>query len=253
MAVTPKNKQEHLLNIMSADRRLGVRALVEKTRRRLRREQEEEARLRRMQRHERALNRQGYEFVAGADEVGRGALAGPLVAAAVILGRESSLPGLNDSKKLSSRSRELLSDLIIEQAVSWAIVEIDAARIDSLGLQAANLWALGQAVIRLKPEPDFAIFDGFNVTGPGVPSLGLVKGDSQSQSVAAASIIAKVHRDRIMVENHKTYPDFRFDENKGYGTAGHQEALKTCGPCELHRRSFLGTDLWAGQARLELG
>lgn len=187
--------------------------------------------------YERALGRAGFRLVAGADEAGRGACAGPLVAASVILPR-TPLPGLNDSKKLTPRTRERLYDVIITKAVAWAVVRVEPEECDALGMHVANLEALRRAVARLETPPDFVLTDGFPVDGLGVPSLAMWKGDAVAASVSAASVLAKVTRDRIMVEYAADYPDYSFEVHKGYCTRLHQGILDDRGPCAIHRMKW---------------
>lgn len=187
--------------------------------------------------YERALGRAGFRLVAGADEAGRGACAGPLVAASVILPR-TPLPGLNDSKKLTARAREELYDVIVAKAVAWSVVRVEPAECDVLGMHVANLEALRRAVARLSTAPDFVLTDGFAVDGLGVPSLGMWKGDAVAASVSAASILAKVTRDRLMVEYAAEFPEYAFEVHKGYCTRLHQGILDERGPCAIHRMAW---------------
>ena len=189
---------------------------------------------------ERQLRENGFALVAGVDEVGRGALAGPLVAAAVVLPEHYALPGLKDSKLLTPAARERLSRAIREQAVALSIVRITPAVIDRRGLQRSNQRALRAAIARLQPRPDYALTDGLPVPRMPVPALSIKKGDRVAASVAAASIVAKVFRDRSMRRLHRRYPAFGFARNKGYGTSEHWDALRREGPCPIHRMSFQG-------------
>jgi len=184
--------------------------------------------------YERALGRAGFPVVAGADEAGRGACAGPLVAAAVIL-PPRPLDGLADSKKLTPRARERLYGLVVERALAWAVVLVEPTECDDLGMHVANLEALRRAVSRLDARPDFVLTDGFPVDGLGVPSLAVWKGDAVAASVAAASIVAKVTRDRIMEAYAADFPAYAFGVHKGYCTAEHQAELDERGPCAIHR------------------
>lgn len=187
--------------------------------------------------YERALGRAGFVRVAGADEAGRGACAGPLVAGACILPARA-IPGLDDSKKLSAAARERMYDVIVERAVAWAVVRVEPAECDTLGMHVANLEALRRAVARLDVEPDFVLTDGFGVDGLGRPSLAMWKGDAVAASVSAASILAKVTRDRIMADYHGQFPEYRFDIHKGYCTRVHQDILDERGPCGIHRMKW---------------
>ncbi|MGH2728869.1 MAG: ribonuclease HII [Actinomycetota bacterium] len=189
---------------------------------------------------ERELQDQGFSLVAGVDEVGRGALAGPLYAGAVILPDDWDLPGLKDSKLLTPKQREVLAVKIREQAVALRLVRVTPAIIDRRGLHKSNVRALRAAVARLDPRPHYALSDGFSVPRMPVPTLSIRKGDRVAASVAAASIVAKVVRDRAMRRLHRRYPMFGFARNKGYGTAEHWEALREHGPSPVHRMSFKG-------------
>lgn len=189
---------------------------------------------------ETTLARAGFGIVAGADEAGRGACAGPITAAACILpsGRRGKIPGLTDSKLLSAAVRERLYDEIVERAVAWQVVSIDAPTIDAIGLHVANLQAMRRAVRSLHVAPTYTLTDGFPVDGLGVPALAVWKGDRVSSSIAAASILAKVTRDRFMCTLADQYPQYGFEVHKGYGTAAHERALQTHGPCAQHRASY---------------
>jgi ribonuclease HII len=189
---------------------------------------------------ERQLHEQGFPLVAGVDEVGRGALAGPLVTAAVILPEDWDLPGLKDSKLCTPKVRDRLSAAIREQALAFALVRVTPQIIDRRGLHRSNLRALRAAIARLQPRPNYALTDGFPIPRMPVPALSIRKGDRVAASVAAASIVAKVSRDRAMRRLHRQYPAFGFKNNKGYGTAEHWQALREHGPSPVHRLSFKG-------------
>lgn len=189
--------------------------------------------------YERTLMRAGLGPVAGADEAGRGACAGPLVAAAVVLPAGASrIAGLADSKLLTPAARERVYAEVVSKALAWEAVVISAAEIDRSGLHRCNLAAMRRALARLTVRPSFVLTDGFTVAGLGRPGLAIWKGDQVAACVAAASVVAKVTRDRIMTRLHDTYPKYRFDEHKGYVTAAHQAALTAHGPCPEHRRSY---------------
>ena len=188
--------------------------------------------------YEQALREAGYPLVAGADEAGRGACAGPLVAGAVILPEGVRLPGLNDSKLLTEAVRERLYDEVVEHAVAWAAWVIPAAEVDRLGVQEANYRALRRSVAGLAPAPVLALFDGFTVPRVPTPSHAVVKGDRLVACIAAASVIAKVTHDRIMLELHERFPEYDFHTHKGYATAAHQAALDRFGGCAEHRFSY---------------
>ncbi|MVA77098.1 ribonuclease HII [Auraticoccus sp. F435] len=190
--------------------------------------------------YERALRRAGFPLVAGADEAGRGACAGPLVAAAAILSdrRSGEIEGLRDSKLLSAAQRERCYDEVVAKAVAWSVVVVEAAECDRLGMHVANVQALRRALHRLDPAPDYALTDGFGVDGLGVPGLAVWKGDRVAACVAAASVLAKVTRDRIMADLHERWPEYDFATHKGYCTSLHQERLDRLGPCPEHRMRF---------------
>lgn len=189
---------------------------------------------------ETVLARAGFRIVAGADEAGRGACAGPLTAAACILpaGRRGQIPGLADSKLLSESTRERLYDEIVDRALAWRVVSIEPAEIDRIGLHVANLQAMRRAVRALSIEPAYTLTDGFAVDGLGVPALAVWKGDRVSCSIAAASILAKVTRDRRMRELAGQFPQYGFEVHKGYGTAMHEQALHEHGPSPQHRLRY---------------
>lgn len=192
---------------------------------------------------ERVCREEGYSPVCGCDEAGAGPLAGPVYAAAVILPFGVELPGLNDSKKLTEKKREALFPVIREQAVAWAVARVEAAEIDETDILSARMKAMQLAIDQLTPAPDFALLDGNRDHGRSAavttPHRMIVKGDSLSASIAAASILAKVSRDRYMKEIAAQYPQYEFDRHKGYGTKRHYELLRQYGPSPIHRRTFL--------------
>ena len=191
--------------------------------------------------YERALKRAGFDPVAGADEAGRGACAGPLVAAATILSDAKSrqIEGLKDSKLLTALQRERLYTEITRKAVAWSVVGIEPGECDALGMHVANVMALRMALLRLEVAPTYVLTDGFPVDGLGTPGLAVWKGDRVAACVAAASIIAKVTRDRIMAELDEAYPEYEFKVHKGYCTPLHQEKLDAYGPSATHRMRFI--------------
>ena len=188
---------------------------------------------------ERSCRARGITMVCGADEAGAGPLAGAVYAAAVILPPELEIKGLNDSKKLSEKRREQLFPVIQEKAVAWAVAWVDEKEIDEINILNARLLAMKRAIEPLDPVPDFALIDGNRDKGISCPHRTVVKGDSLSASIAAASILAKVSRDRYMVEMAQQYPQYEFEHHKGYPTKRHYELLRQYGPCPIHRRSFL--------------
>ncbi len=187
---------------------------------------------------ERSYFAQGLDTIAGVDEVGRGCLAGPVFAAAVILPCEFYLPGLNDSKKLSVKQRESLFEKIVVQALAYQVAWVDVAEIDQLNIFHASLKAMALALDHLKIKPQMVLVDGKFKIPYDMPQQTLVKGDSRSASIAAASIVAKVSRDRRAADWEKDYPGFSFSKHKGYGTAQHLRELKDHGPTPIHRKSF---------------
>ncbi|MDQ5983396.1 MAG: Ribonuclease HII [Eubacteriales bacterium SKADARSKE-1] len=181
----------------------------------------------------------GYAIVCGVDEAGRGPLAGPVYAAAVILPQNFMIDGLNDSKKLSAKKRELLYDQIIKNARAFSIASASEVEIDDINILNATFLAMKSAVEGLNTKPDLALIDGNRAPNLNIPTRTIVKGDSLSASIAAASILAKVTRDRVMVKLSHEYPQYSFEKHKGYGTKLHVEALKKYGPSIIHRKSFL--------------
>ena len=182
----------------------------------------------------------GYTAVCGVDEAGRGPLAGPVCAAAVILDPDTDIPGINDSKKLSEKKREVLFDVIIENAVAYGIAFASVEEIEEHNILNATYLAMNRAIDMLEGRADFALIDGNRVpTGITVDCQTVVKGDAKSMSVAAASILATVTRDRLLLEYDEKYPQYNFAKHKGYGTAEHMDAIRKYGPCEVHRPSFL--------------
>ena len=187
---------------------------------------------------ENALRRCGFVLVAGTDEVGRGCLAGPVVAGAVVLNPDRHIAGLNDSKLLSASRREHLADRIQTDALAWAVAETSPAEIDRVNIQQASLDAMRRAVLALVPLPDMVLVDAFRVPGLPMAQRGIVHGDRDCAAIAAASIVAKVYRDRLMVTWHARDPRFGFDRHKGYATPEHLAALARFGCSDAHRRTF---------------
>ena len=182
----------------------------------------------------------GYKLICGVDEAGRGPLAGPVCAAAVILPEDAVIEGLNDSKKLSEKKREALYDVIKEKAIAFCVAYGTLEEIETLNILQATFLAMNRAIDGLAVKPDFALIDGNRVPKDiKIPCETVVKGDGKSMSVAAASVLAKVTRDRLMLEYDKKYPEYDFKKHKGYGTKEHTELIKKYGPCEIHRMSFL--------------
>lgn len=190
--------------------------------------------------YEKAAVTRGFKYICGVDEAGRGPLAGPVCAAAVILPEDACIPGLNDSKKLSEKKREQLFNVITEKALSYCVAYGTLEEIEEFNILEATFLAMNRAIEGLKIKSDFALIDGNRAPkGIKIPCETVVKGDAKSMSVAAASVLAKVSRDRLMLEYDEKYPLYDFKKHKGYGTKEHTELIKKYGPCEIHRLSFL--------------
>jgi ribonuclease HII len=191
--------------------------------------------------YERVLQRCGFPHVAGADEAGRGACAGPLVVAAVVLpaGARGEVPGLADSKLLPAAAREAAYEQVVRRALSWSVVVVPSTEVDRCGLHVMNVRAMRQAVSRLDPCPSYVLTDGFAIKGMPAPTLAVWKGDRVAACVAAASVVAKVTRDRLMVELHERFPAYDFARHKGYATPEHTAAMRAHGPCAEHRFSYV--------------
>ena len=202
--------------------------------------EKEEQRLNELKEIDKSYFKEGYNYICGIDEAGRGPLAGPVVVAAVIMPKDSMIEGVNDSKKVSEKKREKLYELIIEEAISYSVGIVDQNEIDRINILNATKAGLTEAVRTLKVKPELILVDALtNIDTCGVPYQSIIKGDAKSYSIAAASIIAKVTRDQIMREWDKVYPQYGFEKHKGYGTAAHISAIKENGLCPLHRLSFV--------------
>jgi ribonuclease HII len=203
---------------------------------------------------ERVLQRSGFPHVAGADEAGRGACAGPLVVAACVLpsGRRGEVPGLADSKLLTAAAREAAYDEVLDRALATSVVVVPSTEVDRCGLHVMNVRAMRQAVARLDPCPSYVLTDGFAIGGMPAPALAVWKGDRVAACVAAASVLAKVTRDRLMVELHEQWPAYDFARHKGYITPEHTAALTRHGPCPQHRFSYVNVKAAAAGVRLRL-
>ncbi len=189
--------------------------------------------------YENKCREDGYRFVAGIDEAGRGPLAGPVVAACCILDPDNMILGLDDSKKLSAKKRDALFDEIKEKAIAYSVIRVEADVIDEINILNATKQAMRQCVAEISVKPDVLLIDAVNLDGTGLPVIPIIKGDAKSNSIAAASILAKVTRDRIMEDYDKEYPGYGFAKHKGYGTAEHYAGIRAQGICPIHRRSFL--------------
>ncbi|NLK78612.1 MAG: ribonuclease HII [Clostridiales bacterium] len=219
------------------DERAGVQKLVQQAQKRLDNLAKERARIETLKKYEREYEACGY--ICGIDEVGRGPLAGPVVAGAVILPKDCNILYINDSKKLSEKKREELYDIIMEQAVATGIGMVGPGRIDEINILQATYEAMREAIHNLSVTPDILLNDAVTIPEVPIHQIPIIKGDAKSISIGAASIIAKVTRDRLMVEYDKVMPEYGFASNKGYGSKEHIEALKKYGPSPIHRRSFI--------------
>jgi ribonuclease HII len=237
-AATSEAAVLQLVAALRGDRRRGACALAEAVERRLRAARRESRRLERLFALRRQLLRAGARAVAGVDEVGVGPLAGPVVACAVVLPERVDLPGLDDSKRLTPAARERLAVRIREQAVTFALGSLAPEEVDALNVRRASLEAMRRAVMQLGVVPDHVLVDARTIPGLAAPQTALVHGDAVDGSIAAASIVAKVHRDAFMVQLHERYPGYGFARHKGYPTRDHLAALRRLGPSPVHRRSF---------------
>ena len=231
------NELIHLLKILSEDERQGAQKLFQSFSKRLAREEAERTRLKLMHTYEEQCQAQGKTLIAGVDEVGRGPLAGPVVAAAVILPIGYMLPGVNDSKKLSEKKRDALYEIIMKDAISYSVHLVQPDQIDAINIYQASKLAMTEAISSLHVRPDQLLIDAMEVP-LAIDQLKIIKGDEKSISIAAASIVAKVTRDRYMQNLHEKYPQYGLNSNMGYGTKEHLHALQQFGPTDIHRRSF---------------
>ena len=225
--------------MLREDNRKGAARLLNRFLKRKELKLLETVRLEKMLAEEKILWQKGLSLIAGIDEAGRGPLAGPVIAAAVIFEPETMIEGIKDSKQLSAAKREKLFEEIIIRAIDYGIGSASRDEIDRINIHAASMLAMKRAVERLKKEPDYLLVDGFKIPRYPLQQKALTSGDKRSMSIAAASILAKVTRDKIMSNLHNLYPQYGFDSNKGYGTLGHRQALLDCGPCPEHRKSFI--------------
>ena len=221
----------------AGDSRKGVQNLITKYQKEAQKLVKERERLETMRFFEHKYSE--YHAICGIDEAGRGPLAGPVYAAAVILPNDIIIKGINDSKKLSEKKREELFEEITEKAIAYNIFSVDEKRIDEINILNATYEAMNGAVNGLSTAPDFVLIDGNRISGMEIPHETVVKGDSKSISIAAASILAKVSRDRFICQMAEKYPEYGFEKHKGYGTKAHNEAILKYGPCPIHRRTFL--------------
>ncbi len=231
---------EQFIRNYAADSRTGVIALVHQAKSRLDALDAEQQRTEKMLTFEKKYYDMGYRYICGIDEVGRGPLAGPVVACAVILPMDERILYLNDSKQVSRKKREELYDIIIEKAVAYGLGISSEQRIDEINILQATYEAMRMAIGNLSVKPDILLNDAVKIPQVDVQQVPIIKGDTLSASIAAASIVAKVTRDRMMGEYEKLYPGYDFENNMGYGSAKHIEAIKKLGPSPIHRKSFIG-------------
>lgn len=228
---------EEVLANYETDSRKGVQNLLQRTRKQQERLQQERERLQLMRIYEQKY--QSYQAICGIDEAGRGPLAGPVVAGAVILPEDCEILYLNDSKKLSEAKREQLYEEIQEKALAWAVGIVSPERIDEINILQATYEAMRQAVSQLMPAPDLLLVDAVHIPEVSQKQVGIIKGDAKSVSIAAASIMAKVTRDHLMLQMDDLYPEYGFASHKGYGSQAHIAAIRQYGPCPIHRRTFI--------------
>ena len=231
------NELPAFLAVYQDDRRPGVAALVKRAQKMISDYEREIARTEKMKEDEKRYD--SFSYICGIDEVGRGPLAGPVVAGAVILPKDCDILYLNDSKQLSEKKREELYAVIMEKAIATGLGFVAPQRIDEINILQATYEAMREAVSKLNPQPDLLLNDAVTIPGILVKQVPIIKGDAKSISIAAASIIAKVTRDRLMVDYDTVYPEYGFASNKGYGAKAHLEALKKYGPTPIHRQSFI--------------
>ena len=229
--------EDPMFQQLSLDMRKGVQTALKSCQKRIEKEQKRAEHFIEMQYYEKLAYQEGASFIAGVDEVGRGPLAGPVVAAAVILPKNIEDLGFDDSKKLSASKREEIYRLIQEKAIAIGIGIVDADIIDQVNIYQASRLAMQQAVSELKIQPDYLLIDAMKID-VNTPQIGIIKGDAKSISIAAASIVAKQVRDQMMQEFDELYPGYDFDNNAGYGTPKHLEGLKSKGICPIHRKTF---------------
>ena len=237
LKTTDERALQLVIDEFSQDTRAGVKKQVEAAKKRLAAYEAEVSRMEQMKQYERQYA--GYQYICGIDEVGRGPLAGPVVACGVILPKDTRLLYINDSKQLSKAKRELLYKEIIEEAVAVGIGLVDAKRIDEINILQATYEAMRMAISKLAIKPDLLLNDAVTIPDIDIKQVPIIKGDAKSISIAAASIVAKVTRDHMMEDYDSVYPGYGFAKHSGYGTKQHTDAIKELGPCEIHRKTFI--------------
>lgn len=236
-SATSENLPE-LMKLYESDERIGVKKIIESAQKRIVALEKEKQRIEVLRQYEEKYKE--FDYICGIDEVGRGPFAGPVVAGAVILPKDCRILYINDSKQLSEKKREELYDVIMREAVACAVGYATPERIDEINILQATYEAMREAISKLDPGPDILLNDAVTIPGIAIRQVPIIKGDAKSISIGAASIIAKVTRDRLMKEYDTVFPEYGFAANKGYGSAAHIEALKKYGPTPIHRRSFIG-------------
>ncbi|MGN1196590.1 MAG: ribonuclease HII [Acetatifactor sp.] len=236
-SATSENLPE-LMKLYESDERIGVKKIIESAQKRIVALEKEKQRIEGLRQYEEKYKE--FDYICGIDEVGRGPFAGPVVAGAVILPKDCRILYINDSKQLSEKKREELYDVIMREAVACAVGYATPERIDEINILQATYEAMREAISKLDPGPDILLNDAVTIPGVAIRQVPIIKGDAKSISIGAASIIAKVTRDRLMKEYDTVFPEYGFAANKGYGSAAHIEALKKYGPTPIHRRSFIG-------------
>ena len=237
LTATPTEALEAFVEKYASDSRTGVQKLVDTAKKRVDKLQKEMIRTENLKKYEKEYDT--YTYICGIDEVGRGPLAGPVVAGAVILPKDCDILYINDSKQLSEKKREELYDVITKEAVAWAVGYASPERIDEINILQATYEAMREAVGKLDPAPDLLLNDAVTIPGVEIRQVPIIKGDAKSISIGAASIVAKVTRDRLMEQYADVFPEYDFASNKGYGSAAHIAALKEYGPTPIHRHSFI--------------
>lgn len=233
------DKIPEAIKIYLEDERISVKKLIEQYQKKYIKYQNELQRIKEISKYETELYQKGKTFIAGIDEVGRGPLAGPVMTCAVILPKDCNVLGINDSKKLSSSQRENICTQLKQVAIDISISKVEADEIDKINILQSVYKSMKQSVNNLNTKPDIVLVDAVSIPNINVEQLSIVKGDAKSISIAAASIIAKVTRDKLMDEYSKKYPEYGFERNKGYGTKEHIDAIKEYGLCPIHRRTFV--------------
>ena len=237
LTATSTEALEAFVEKYASDSRTGVQKLVDTAKKRMDKLQKEMIRTENLKKYEKEYDT--YTYICGIDEVGRGPLAGPVVAGAVILPKDCDILYINDSKQLSEKKREELYDVITKEAVAWAVGYASPERIDEINILQATYEAMREAVGKLDPAPDLLLNDAVTIPGVEIRQVPIIKGDAKSISIGAASIVAKVTRDRLMEQYADVFPEYDFASNKGYGSAAHIAALKEYGPTPIHRHSFI--------------